>query len=773
MNIDISQFHQTFLEEAKEHAVDLESGLLDMDSTDEPDLDAIFRAAHSIKGGAGTFGFDTIAEFTHVVESVLQKCRDGELTPDQDLTTALLKSVDIINALIAAAENNEEADTPEKEECLNTLNGYLDGNVQTSSANGEDGSDAAPATPKPSPDEKMIIEINFTPHAHMPKTGSDPMNIFRELETLGELKPHVKTKDVPPLEELAPDEMHLAWNLELTSDAKEDEVREAFLFVEDDADIDIMILGAFTPPASVNETKAIEQEAQTQEVVVSTPATPSVTPSDDDRRQAERRKNDRRQAPPAKETSFIRVAVDKVDSLINLVGELVTTNAMVEQQSSTLDAEASQKLKASITEMASHTRSLQEGIMAIRMMPIDFAFSRFPRMVRDVSKKLGKEVNLETEGGNTELDKTVIERMTDPLTHLVRNSIDHGLEPPEERTAAGKPAEGTVTLRAYYRGGNVVIEVQDDGRGMSRDKILSKAIEKGLASHDDNLSDDEVFQFIFNSGFSTAAAVTDVSGRGVGMDVVSKNIKGLGGAINIQSEEGQGTCITISLPLTLAILDGMAIKAGNETYIIPLLNIIESIRPSQSDIKTMQDGVEVVDVRGDFLPLLRLHKALHVDEGTAEVDVEKGIAVIIESGQARIALFVDDLLGERQVVIKSIEQNYKTVEGISGATILGDGQVAFILDLAGLVRMSHRDGKYQKEVVQEPEISLEDRIAQEIEKRMRMRTSSPAMSELQKEMADDGIIEGINNTPATQNSDAEPPQPTTHNMNETTQETLQ
>lgn len=734
MSIDISQFHQTFLEEAKEHSVDLETGLLTLEESENPDMDAIFRAAHSIKGGAGTFGFDKIAEFTHVVESVLQRARDGEISPTQELTTLLLQSVDIINDLIAAAEEGDvERESSNQASCLEGLNKYLgdDAPQGDETSSNEQTSEVSVAD-----DEKMIMEISFTPHPHLPKTGSDPINIFRELSTLGELKSHVNYKDLPSLSELDPEEMHLSWKIELITDASQDEINDAFLFVEDDADINIDVIGAFSQNKPTTNS---EEVATSDSAPVSSASNNEVeVKKAPERPQPERRKSDRRQqnTAPAKETSFIRVAVDKVDGLINLVGELVTTNAMVIQSSANLDEEESQKLKKAITEMSSHTRSLQEGIMAIRMMPIDFAFSRFPRMVRDTSQKLGKIVNLETEGGQTELDKTVIERITDPLTHLVRNAIDHGLEPPEERQNSSKESEGTVTLRAYYRGGNVMIEVQDDGRGINAEKILNKAIEKGLVHENDNLSDEEIFQFIFDSGFSTAAEVTDVSGRGVGMDVVRKNIKALGGTINISSEEGKGTCFTISLPLTLAIVDGMSIQCGSEIYIIPLLNIIESIRPKNSDIKTMQDDVEVIDIRGEYLPMLRLSKAFHVDEGQAIEDVEQGIAVIVEAEQQRIALFVDDLLGERQVVIKSIEQNYKQIEGVSGATILGDGRVAFILDLAGLIRLSSREGKYQKlehEALSE-DISLEDKIAQEVERRIQMHANA---SNLERNKDDD------------------------------------
>ena len=685
MNIDISQFHETFLEEASENLTDLEKGLLSFEETDTPDMDAIFRAAHSIKGGAATFGFEAIASFTHVVEHVLQDARDDKIKITSELTTALLESVDIIASLIDISKTGGDVSTVDQSACLNVLKSYIEGNQEETTPSQEEAVQED--------NENTIISITFKPFSNLPATGSDPLNIFRELSSLGDLSITAHTESIPTLNDLKVDDLYLWWELELITTASEQDVQDAFLFVEDEAEITISIVGAIAA-ATPTEEVVIKEE-------VPTPQPEKENRRATDRRQQEDRRNTATPAATAKESAYIRVAVDKVDSLINLVGELVTTNAMVLQRSNGLDQELHQGLQTAINEMSSHTRSLQEGIMAIRMMPIDFAFSRFPRMVRDTAKKLHKKVNLETEGAQTELDKTVIECIADPLTHLVRNSVDHGIETPEERKAVGKSEEGTIHLNAYYRGGNVIIDVEDDGKGLDKDAILKKAIERGLASENDNLSDDEVFQFIFHSGFSTAKEVTDVSGRGVGMDVVNKNIKSLGGNIAISSQKGIGSCISISLPLTLAIVDGMAIKCGQETYIIPLLNIVESVRPTEDLIRTLQDDVEVIDIRGDYLPILRLAEALQVESGNAVKQLDKGIAVIVEAGKDKIALFVDELLGEQQVVIKSIEENYKDVEGLSGATILGDGRVAFILDLQSIIRASEREGRYVKPIQSE------------------------------------------------------------------------
>lgn len=382
--------------------------------------------------------------------------------------------------------------------------------------------------------------------------------------------------------------------------------------------------------------------------------------------------------------------------LINMIGELVTNNAMLELQiKKTLDVKEGQEVTSSIDQMNTHTRNLQENIMAIRMMPLEFAFSRFPRMVRDTSQKLAKKIKFITNDGQTELDRTVIEKISDPLNHLIRNAIDHGIEIPEERLANGKAEEGRIELVAFYRGGNVVIDIIDDGKGLDADAILKKAIDKGLIEESAQLSNSEIFKFIFNNGFSTAQEVTDVSGRGVGMDVVSKNIKALNGTIDIQSEKGKGTKFSINLPLTLAIVDGMATKVGNQTYIIPLLNIIESIKPDKIKVKTLNDNVEVVFIRGEYIPLLRLKRSFLVEADEGIENLTDGIAIIVEVENTKIALFVDELLGELQVVIKNLEDNYKPVEGLSGASILGDGTVALILDLQGLVHMSQRDNNFQ------------------------------------------------------------------------------
>jgi two-component system chemotaxis sensor kinase CheA len=676
MSIDVTQFHQTYLEEATENLSELENGLLALEREEAADLNAIFRAAHSIKGGAATFGFQDIADFTHGLETVLDKGREATLDITPDVTSILLRAVDVLTELVSAAKEGRTAAAENREICqkeLIELAELKEPSASVATASAGNNADVV---------EQKVVDVTFKPHPDMPRTGSDPMNILKELGTLGDITVTAHIDSVPPLEGLDPESLFLWWSVTLETESNLDEIHDVFLFVEEEAEISVQVVAAMTliPQAT----------AATQDVTLV--AEPMVDRRDEsnDRRTADRRAPEKAQA----DTSFIRVATDKVDHLINLVGELVTTNSMVGQHTGRVDNDSHPMLHSSVAEMALHTRNLQEAIMAIRMMPISFAFSRFPRMVRDTSAKLGKRVLLQTSGDHTELDKTVIERISDPLTHLVRNAIDHGIELPADRVAVGKAEEAKVELFAYYKGGNVMIEVRDDGRGIDRDVILRKAIEKGLAAEGETYSDDHVYQFIFHPGFSTASQVTDVSGRGVGMDIVRKNIQALGGNISIETERHKGTRFVISLPLTLAIVDGMAIDVGSEIYIVPILNIVESIKPIKGQVKTVGHNAEVIDIRGSYLPFIRLSSIFKTEINSELTRPEDGIAMIVESENERVALFVDELLGERQVVIKSIEANYKHIEGVSGATILGDGRVSFIVDLSGVIKRANREGLY-------------------------------------------------------------------------------
>ena len=459
--------------------------------------------------------------------------------------------------------------------------------------------------------------------------------------------------------------------MNISGNLTEGDIRDVFMFVPDEVKLTIT-------PIQQDDAPATNPASNSTPTSVASGTTATEAPK-----------------PAPEGQSYLRVATEKVDALINLVGELVTSNAMVNQFSSNQSQTDSQAFLSALREMGQHTRNLQEAIMAIRMMPISFVFSRFPRLVRDTAQKLGKNINLVTIGEQIELDKSVIEKITDPLTHLVRNAIDHAIETPEERRKSGKPEQGTVELAAFHKGGNVIVEIRDDGRGLDRQKIINKAVEKGLVdpATTSNLTNNEVWEFIFLPGFSTAAKVTDVSGRGVGMDVVRRNVKILGGQIYIRSNAGQGTTIGISLPLTLAIVDGMATRVDDTIYILPLLNIIESVRPADANIQSLQQNLHVINVRGEYLPLLPLAQVLDVPNQQVPKP-DEGIVIIVESEHHKLGLQVSDLLGERQVVIKSLESNYERVRGISGATILGDGKVSLIVDLPGLIQLAKEQGHF-------------------------------------------------------------------------------
>lgn len=680
MSIDMSQFTETFLEEAVENISDLESGLLDLEAGDQTDLNAIFRAAHSLKGGASTFGFSDIADFTHVLETLLDKGRSGELAISSEIVDVLLQSVDVLRNLVDAARGNGDAE--DYRPCLQELESFLGDTGSTPTVEAEPVNSSASGAGH--------WHIEFMPKPHFPLTGNDPIMLIKELKMLGECTITSKLNNLPKFDELTPEYLYIGFHVELASDCPEEEVHDVFMFVEDDAKIKIEHID--------DRIKASEKTDTKEDIVEAEPFM--------DRRQQDRRKTDRReQTSNTASSGSIRVATEKVDMLIDMVGELVTTNAMVLQSSAHIEDENAQKLTNAINDMNRHTRTLQEAIMAIRMMPISFAFNRFPRMVRDTAQKLDKKVDLIMAGEQTELDKTVIERISDPLTHIVRNAVDHGIETPEERKKLGKNETAKIQLHAFYKGGSVVIEVKDDGRGLDPEKLLAKAIEKGIAHPGENYSNHDIYNFIFEPGFSTAAQVTDVSGRGVGMDIVMKNIKSLGGSVAIETAIGKGSTFSISLPLTLAIVDGMAVRVGEQTYIIPLLSIIESLYPTDEMLHSVNKEVRVLNIRGTYIPLLQLSKVFHPKTVNSNPNLKEGIAVIVESEDKQIALFVDELLGERQVVIKSVEKNYKAIEGISGATILGDGTVSLILDLPGIVQIANREGLYNYNNIQQKQHS--------------------------------------------------------------------
>ena len=680
MSIDVSRFHATFFEESLEGLDAMEAALLSMENGGDSDpetINTIFRAAHSIKGGSATFGFAEIAGVTHLLETLLDQMRAGEREVTPPAVDLLLQSVDVLRSMMDTAQNGGDYDQARIDELLQNLKALLEAEAES----GEPaGSGAAETGGKPAG-----WNIQFAPLEHMFRTGNDPLRILRELAALGEAEPEASLERLPALKELDPSTAYLTWIIELLGDASREDVDEVFAWVEDDCELGIEpIIRELLDEAEPTSPVA---EPATPEPAANPAAEPAAADGDkvvEIRPQPVAAKAAAQAAKtPAKrsEGGSIRVATEKVDALINLVGELVITQAMVAQGTEQLDPVAYEKLLASVEELERNTRDLQEAVLSVRMMPMEFAFQRFPRLVRDLAGKLNKKIDLQTSGEATELDKSVIEKIVDPLNHIVRNSIDHGIEMPADRIAAGKPETGSLQLSAMHEGGNIVIRIKDDGRGMARDKILASAAKRGVPVSDD-MTDSEVFQLIFTPGLSTAAEVTDISGRGVGMDVVKKNIIHLGGSVDIQSTVGVGTTITIRLPLTLAILDGMLVNVGSETFVIPLNFVVESLRIQDASVKTVSGSERLLKVRSEYIPILNLRRQFNVNSEGAD----QGLVVVVEAEGHKLALEVDELVGQQQVVIKNLEANYRKVDGVSGATILGDGRVALIVDVGGLQR---------------------------------------------------------------------------------------
>jgi two-component system chemotaxis sensor kinase CheA len=636
MTIDMSQFYQVFFEESAELLEEMEHLLLELDvqNPGKDALNAIFRTAHSIKGGSATFGFNEITETTHILESLLDKLRNDELQLRIEMVDVFLKAVDVIKVQLAGRQFESEVDAEVVAAICLRLNQLAQGTPVEAVA-------AQPAAAvAPAPAAEPVPPPSPQPPAQSAELVDPALENLYAILTGTAVAPEAESSASPASTEVAEP---YGFYAELPPVDHPDNAAQATELAQ--------------PPTEAAPTRRVTDP-------------PGID---------KRRSNDR----PDNEATSIRVGVEKVDQLINLVGELVITQAMLAQTASRVDAALYESLRTGLGQLEHNTRDLQESVMSIRMMPISFVFSRFPRVVRDLAGKLEKQVELKTVGEGTELDKGLIEKIADPLTHLVRNSLDHGVELPQKRLAAGKPATGTITLRAFHQGGNIVIEVGDDGAGLNREKIMAKARERGLAVSD-TMSDQEVWLLIFEAGFSTADVVTAVSGRGVGMDVVKRNVHAMGGRVEIESALGVGTRISIRLPLTLAILDGMSVSVGQEIFIVPLTFITESLQPAKQDIRTIAGGGTVVHVRGDFLPVVALHEVLNIKSKVT--DFEHGIMVIVESEGSKSAMFVDNLLGQHQVVIKSLESNYRKVPGVSGATIMGDGKVALILDVDALVR---------------------------------------------------------------------------------------
>ncbi len=665
MSMDISDFYQTFFDEADELLADMEQHLLDLvpEAPDSEQLNAIFRAAHSIKGGAGTFGFTILQETTHLMENLLDEARRGEMQLNTDIINLFLETKDIMQEQLDAYKSSQEPDAASFEYICNALRQLAleaKGEVVPAAASGaklsvvDTASVATETAAAPAAEEaKLRIVLSRLKE-------SEVSLLEDELKNLATLSDVVKGAD--------------SLSATLDGGVSQDDLIAVLCFVIEQDQI------AFetAQPASA------EPEAASVAVVEEVPQVPAVSaapvlkavPKEQPAGRQEREKPAR-----ASESTSIRVAVEKVDQIINLVGELVITQSMLAQRSNELDPVTHGDLITSMGQLQRNARDLQESVMSIRMMPMEYVFSRFPRLVRDLATKLDKQIELTLVGSSTELDKSLIERIIDPLTHLVRNSLDHGIELPHVRAEAGKSPVGNLVLSAEHQGGNICIEVTDDGAGLNRERILAKAISQGMAVHE-NMSDEEVGMLIFAPGFSTAEQVTDVSGRGVGMDVVKRNIQEMGGHVEIKSKQGAGTTIRILLPLTLAILDGMSVKVSEEVFILPLNAVMESLQPREEDLHPLAGGERVLEVRGEYLPLVELWKVFDVKG--AKTEATKGIVVIVQSAGRRYALLVDQLIGQHQVVVKNLESNYRKVPGISAATILGDGSVALIVDVSAL-----------------------------------------------------------------------------------------
>lgn len=639
VDLDMKEIFEIFFEESSEGLDLMETGLLGLDlgAANLDVINDVFRSAHSIKGGAATFGFLEISGFTHEVETLLDQLRSGERQVTEETVETLLRSVDCLREMLDALKHDAEFDGAIAASVQQRIVGILESKPEKVEKRGKRNY------------QMTSWRIGFNPTPAFFSAGCDPQRIFEELRRLGTLDVECHVDSLKTLEEFDPGLCYLSWTLAFHCKHDKAAIEEVFAWVSDYCQIEI-------------------------EAVQSAPASAAF-----------RAASPVKKADTANESSSIRVGIDKVDTLLNLVGELVITQSQLRRCGDEYSPENLASLQGGLMELERYTRELQESAMCIRMLPINVSFSRFPRLVRDLSLKLGKKVELKFSGENTELDKNVLEKMSDPLVHLVRNSLDHGIETPEKRVAAGKPEAGVLHIGASQENGNIVIRVEDDGAGLNHVLIRKKAIERGLIAEDDELSDDQVNSLIFHPGFSTIENVSDVSGRGVGMDVVRRNIKELGGRLDVQSRRGIGSVFSIRLPLTLAILDGQLVSVDDNVYIFSLPSVVETVQVARDEVKDIVGSGSVYRVRNDYIPVIRLREAFNLGARPGEYDAE--LLIIVESDGYRMGLFVDDLLEQQQVVIKSLETNYRKVDGLAGATILGDGRVALIVDVPGLMQM--------------------------------------------------------------------------------------
>ena len=661
MSIELSQFFQVFFEESFEGLDVMESGLMSLDpaNVDNEMINSIFRAAHSIKGGSATFGFASVAEFTHVLETLLDEVRSETRGMSPDMVDLFLQSVDCLRELLEGLQAEVPVDGARADGLRQKFEAILDipaGAVVSGAVEVE------PVA--------IGWQINMVGGEDILRTGNEPIRMFTQLSEMGELTITTDFSRLPAFSALTIENCYLSWQLTLMADnVTRADVDEVFEWVVDECEITIEPIMDESLPVATGQVEAAEavQEIAPAAAVASAAPTGVAAP----------------QTQKKAEPGSIRVDIDKIDTLINMVGELVITQSMLGQIGADFTFDKVSKLQEGLQDLERNVQVLHESVMQVRMLPISFTFNRFPRMVRDLSRQLNKKIDLVVKGEQTELDKTVMEKIGDPLVHLLRNSLDHGIETPAERVKAGKPETGVVSLNAFHQGGNIIIEINDDGAGLPKEKILAKARKNGIIGPDVVLSDEQINDLIFQPGFSTAEVVSDVSGRGVGMDVVRRNIQELGGHVSVKSAEGVGSTFSISLPLTLAILDGQLVRVGNQVYIFPLVSIVESLSVDMKQVSTVAGACDLLRLRDEYIPIIPLYEAFGIEPDSR--NLEKSLIVVVESENTKVGLVVDELQAQQQVVIKSLETNYQSVQGISGATILGDGTVSLILDIGGIV----------------------------------------------------------------------------------------
>jgi two-component system chemotaxis sensor kinase CheA len=698
----MAAIRETFFQECEEQLGELEAGLTAMEEgqTDSETVNAVFRAVHSIKGGAGAFKLNDLVHFAHVFETTLDEVRAGRLEPSQALLRVMLRAADVLADLVHAARDGTSVDEARSAALLEELGGFTGGAAAEDKINADgtiEGLDFQPVAfsldmigTDPAAPSQNVFLIKFTPKRELYAKANESALLLRELGRLGSISVTCDTSAVPPLEELDPEGSYLAWNVELTTDKDESAIRELFEFVDEDCELEISQSAVPQPAAAFHE------EVPEPDLSSPAPAETQEEPGEALKQSAARSEGLKAEAAASAASpsnATIRVDLDRVDRLINLVGELVINQAMLSQRVLEAGLARASGVASGLDELEHLTRDIQESVMAIRAQPVKPLFQRMSRIVREVADQTGKAVRLKTEGESVEVDRTVIERLADPLTHMIRNAIDHGLEKPEARKAADKPAEGVVHLSAAHRSGRVVIEVADDGGGINRAKVKASAVSKGLISAEAQLSDSEIDNLIFLPGFSTADTVSSISGRGVGMDVVKRSIQALGGRISIASRPGRGSTFTMSLPLTLAVLDGMVVRVADQTLVVPLTAIVETLKPKEGEVRDLGSS-RVISNRGKFVPLIDVGRELGYRDGTT--DPLGGVALLVETERGACnALLVDSIQDQRQVVIKSLETNYGRVPGVAAATILGDGRIALILDVDAVVARSG-DASYRE-----------------------------------------------------------------------------